>query len=173
MFCSLTGLSEPASLPGLQPQPWDAAMQAALQQAGQAAAVGEVPVGAVIVFEGEIIARAHNRRETWADPLAHAEILVIAAAAAHLKRWRLTGCTLVCTLEPCPMCAGALVNARVPQVVFGATDSRGGAVGSLMNLLDDGRLNHRAEVVGGVQAAACGALLKNFFADRRRQMKTG
>ena len=172
MLYAPSGHLEPAPVTELQAQPWDAAMQEALHQAGQAAAVGEVPVGAVIVFEGEIIARAHNRRETWADPLAHAEILAIAAAAAHLKRWRLTGCTLVCTLEPCPMCAGALVNARVPQVVFGAADSRGGAVGSLMNLLDDGRLNHRATVVGGVQAAACGALLKNFFAQRRRPAKS-
>ncbi|MEE8410542.1 MAG: tRNA adenosine(34) deaminase TadA [Myxococcota bacterium] len=142
-------------------------MDVALDEARAAAAEGCVPVGAVVVFEDAIVARAHNRRETDHDPLAHAEILAIREAAAELDRWRLWGCTLVVTLEPCPMCAGAVVNARLDRLVFGATDPRAGAVGSLMDIVRDPRLNHGAEVVSGVRADEGGALLKSFFADRR------
>lgn len=142
-------------------------MDVALEEARAAAAEGEVPVGAVVVFEAKIIARAHNRRESDHDPLAHAEILALRQAAAELGRWRLWGCTLVVTLEPCPMCAGAVVNARPDRLVFGATDPRAGAVGSLMDIVRDSRLNHRAEVIAGVRADEAGALLKSFFAERR------
>lgn len=146
----------------------EAWMDAALCEARDAARLGEVPVGAVIVHEGAIVARAHNLRESARDPLAHAEILVIRQAAAALGRWRLFGCTLVVTLEPCPMCAGAVVNARLERLVFGASDPRAGAAGSLLDIVQDTRLNHRAEVVSGIRADACGALLKAFFAARRR-----
>jgi tRNA(adenine34) deaminase len=147
------------------------AMDVALAEADRAAAGGEVPVGAVVVHGGQIIARAHNLRETARDPLAHAEVLAIRAAAAHLGRWRLSGCTLVVTLEPCPMCAGAIVNSRVDRLVFGARDPRAGAVGSLMDVVRDARLNHRAAVVSGVRQEACGAVLKEFFAHRRQENK--
>jgi len=142
-------------------------MRAALAEAAQAAAQGEVPVGAVVVHDGDIIARGHNRRESLADPLAHAELLALRAAAARLQRWRLFGCTLIVTLEPCPMCAGAIVNARPDRVVFGAWDPRAGAAGSLIDLLGDTRLNHRPDVTAGVLADPCGALLRDFFAARR------
>lgn len=153
-----------------QPEPWcDLAMEAALAEASAAAQVGEVPVGAVVVYEGRIIARARNGRETDRDPLAHAEILAIRRAAAHLGRWRLTGCSLVVTLEPCPMCAGAIVNARLDQLIFAAFDPRAGAAGSLMDVVRDPRLNHRAAVHSGVRAEAAGKLLRDFFATRRAQ----
>ncbi len=142
-------------------------MQRALTQAAVAASEGEVPVGAVIVCGDTVVAEAHNRRESDRDPLAHAEILAIRQAAAVLGRWRLSGCTLYVTLEPCPMCAGAVVNARVDRLVFGASDPRAGAVGSLLNLVQDGRLNHRAVVTPGVEAEASAQLLKAFFAARR------
>jgi tRNA(adenine34) deaminase len=145
----------------------EAMMRLALEQAHQAAAADEVPVGAVVVRGGQIIARAHNRRESHLDPLAHAELLAIRAAAQHLGRWRLFGCTLYSTLEPCPMCAGAIVNARLDRLVFAAHDGRGGAVGSLMNLVRDPRLNHRAEVTHGVLAAPAAELLRSFFKARR------
>ena len=147
------------------------AMDAALQEATRAAACGEVPVGAVVVHGGDIIARAHNRRESDRDPLAHAEILALRGAAAALGRWRLAGCTLVVTLEPCPMCAGAIVNSRLDRLVFGARDPRAGAAGSLMDVVRDSRLNHRAEVVEGIRQEACGAVLKHFFALRRQENK--
>ena len=143
-------------------------MQLALAQARRAAAMGEVPVGAVVACGDEVVASACNERESARDPLAHAEILAIRAAAAALGRWRLSGCTLVVTLEPCPMCAGAVVNARLDRLVFGAGDPRAGAAGSLMNIVGDARLNHRAEVVGGVCAEEAAALLRAFFAERRR-----
>jgi tRNA(adenine34) deaminase len=142
-------------------------MDAALAEARAAALIGEVPVGAVVVSGDEIVARAHNRREIDRDPLAHAELLAIRAAAQALGRWRLTGCTLVVTLEPCPMCAGAIVNARVDRLVFGARDPRAGAAGSITDLVRDARLNHRAEVVEGVRAEEAGRVLKEFFAARR------
>ena len=143
-------------------------MEAAVSEARSAGAAGEVPVGAVVVVDGQVVARRGNEREGRRDPTAHAEILALSDAAAALGQgWRLRGATLVVTLEPCPMCAGAAVAARVDRVVFGATDPKAGAAGTLYNLLVDPRLNHEAEVIGGVRADECGALLVAFFADRR------
>ena len=147
-------------------------MGLALQQAALAAAKGEVPVGAVVLFEGRVVARAHNLRETTQDPLGHAEVLAIRQAAQALGRWRLWGCTLVVTLEPCPMCAGAITLARLDHLVFGCTDPRAGAVGSIMNLATDARLNHRPRVTKGVCAEACSRALKDFFAARRAQKRS-
>jgi tRNA(adenine34) deaminase len=144
-----------------------AGMMEAIRQAQAAAAEDEVPVGAVIVRDGKILAQAHNGREQLRDPTAHAEMLAITQAASSLADWRLEGCTLYVTLEPCPMCAGAIVLARIPRVVFGATDPKAGAVRSLYRLLDDPRLNHRCEIVEGVMAQECGALLTEFFAAKR------
>jgi tRNA(adenine34) deaminase len=143
-------------------------MREALVEARLAADEGEVPVGAVIVAGDQLVSRGHNRRETDHDPLAHAELLAIRAAAAALGRWRLLDCTLYVTLEPCPMCAGAIVNARICRVVFGAHDPRAGALGSIMDLCRDPRLNHRADVACGVLAEEAGSLLRRFFANRRR-----
>jgi tRNA(adenine34) deaminase len=139
-----------------------------LVEARLALAAGEVPVGALVVHEGAIVGRGHNRREAANDPLGHAELLAIAAAAKQLGRWRLFGCTLIVTLEPCPMCAGAIVNSRIERLIYGAADPRAGAAGSLMDIVRDGRLNHRAEVVGGVRAAESAELLRTFFAARRK-----
>ena len=144
-----------------------AGMMEAIRQAQAAAAEDEVPVGAVIFRDGKILAQAHNGREQLRDPTAHAEMLAITQAASSLADWRLEGCTLYVTLEPCPMCAGAIVLARIPRVVFGATDPKAGAVRSLYRLLDDPRLNHRCEIVEGVMAQECGALLTEFFAAKR------
>jgi tRNA(adenine34) deaminase len=136
--------------------------------AGPGSSRCEVPVGAVILDPaGEPLARAHNQRESDADPTAHAEIVAIRAAARAAGSWRLTGCTLVVTLEPCTMCAGAVIAARIQRVVYGAADPKAGAAGSLWDVLRDRRLNHRAEVVGGVLADDCAALLREFFAQRR------
>jgi len=143
-------------------------MREALEEARQAAVVDEVPVGAVVVHRGLVIARAHNRRELDQDPTAHAEILALRDAAEALGTWRLEACTLYVTLEPCFMCAGAVVNGRVARLVFGAPDPKAGAVGSLADVPGDTRLNHRPEVVGGVLAEECGRILKEFFAERRR-----
>lgn len=143
-------------------------MREALEEAAGAAAVGEVPVGAVIVCEGDIVARAHNRRESPPDPLGHAEILAIREATSRLGRWRLSGCTLYVTCEPCPMCAGAAVNARIDRVVYGAPDPKAGAAGSVMDLSSVHRLNHRFEVTGHVLAERCGNMLSEFFAARRQ-----
>ena len=128
---------------------------------------GDVPVGAVIVRDGAVIAARGNERELTGDPTAHAEILAIRDAATAVGRWRLDDCTMVVTLEPCPMCAGALVNARIDRLVYGAADPKAGAAGSLMNLVADPRLNHRIPIVSGVAADRCGALLVEFFAARR------
>jgi tRNA(adenine34) deaminase len=148
---------------------FEAAMREALELAAAAGPSGpEVPVGAVILGPaGAVLARAHNRRETDADPTAHAEIVALRAAARAAGTWRLDGCTLVVTLEPCTMCAGALTAARVARVVYGAADPKAGAVGSLWDVLRDRRLAHRTEVIGGVLAEECGALLREFFAQRR------
>jgi len=144
-------------------------MEAALDEARAAAAAGEVPVGAVVVSaDGELLARAHNRRETDGDPLAHAELLAIRQAAREVGGWRLVGATLYVTLEPCAMCAGALVLARVGRLVYGAPDPKAGFCGSLGDLVRDPRLNHRLEVSGGVLAEASAGLLKGFFAELRR-----
>ena len=147
-------------------------MQAAIAEARRAAAEDEVPVGAVIVKNGRIIARDRNRRERLNDPTAHAEMMAISAAAAALESWRLEGCTLYVTLEPCAMCAGAVVLARIPRVVFGAFDPKAGAGGSVMDVLRHPKLNHRADVTGGAMAAECGALLVDFFARKRTAAKT-
>ena len=142
-------------------------MERALELAAHAAGAGEVPVGAVAYRGGEILGEAANARERDADPTAHAEIVAIRAAAAALGTWRLDGCSLAVTLEPCPMCAGALVNSRIARVVFGARDPKAGACGTLMDICRDARLNHRLEVVEGVLADRCAALLTSFFAARR------
>jgi tRNA(adenine34) deaminase len=142
-------------------------MKAALAEARRAAAEDEVPVGAVLVRDGQIVSRDRNRRERLHDPTAHAEMLAITSAAAELETWRLEGCTLYVTLEPCAMCAGAVVLARIPRVVYGATDPKAGAAGSVMDVLRHPKLNHRAEVTGGVLAEECGALLAEFFAGKR------
>ncbi|MGH9182659.1 MAG: nucleoside deaminase [Acidimicrobiales bacterium] len=144
------------------------AMGLALAEAAAAGAAGDVPVGAVVLGPGgDLLARERNRREERGDPTAHAELLALRGAAAVLGSWRLTGATLAVTLEPCPMCAGAAVGARVGRVVFGAADPKAGACGSLYNLCADPRLNHEAAVVPGVRAAECAAVLTAFFVDRR------
>ena len=145
----------------------EAAMEVALQEAEQAGAAGEVPIGAAVLVGGHVVARAGNRRERDRDPTAHAEVLALRAAAEARGSWRLEGATLVVTLEPCPMCAGALVAARVDRVVFGAPNTDNGACGTLYNLCADPRLNHEVAVVPGVRAEAAAALLDRFFADRR------
>lgn len=142
-------------------------MREALVEAHAAAAEGEVPIGAVVVYEGEIIARAHNRRELDEDPSAHAEFSAMVAAARALGRWRLTGCTVYVTLEPCVMCAGLMVNARVTRCVYGAADPKAGALGSLYQLNADRRLNHAFEVTAGVLSNECAGVLKAFFAELR------
>jgi tRNA(adenine34) deaminase len=145
----------------------DVYMRAALVAAEQAADSGEVPVGAVVVVGGEIVAVAHNQRENNNDPTAHAEIVALRTAAAHLASWRLVDADLYVTMEPCPMCAGAIVNARVRRLVYGCDDPKAGAVRTLFQLLDDPRLNHRVEVVPGVLGAESAALLKSFFSRLR------
>ncbi len=142
-------------------------MQMALAQAQAAREAEEVPVGAVIVRDGRVIAAAHNQRETLHDPTAHAEMIAITQAAEAIGDWRLERCALYVTLEPCPMCAGAIVQARVPLVVYGATDPKGGAVNTLYHLLNDSRLNHQSEVLPGVAAEPCGSILTNFFQEKR------
>jgi tRNA(adenine34) deaminase len=143
-------------------------MRLALHQAGLAVAAGDVPVGAVVVdADGVVLGAGFNAREALGDPTAHAEIVALRAAASAAGSWRLSGCTLVVTLEPCTMCAGALVLARVDRVVFGAADPKAGAVGSLWDVVRDRRLNHRPEVVGGVLSDECGAVLSAFFEARR------
>lgn len=145
------------------------AMTAALNEARAAELHGDVPVGAVVVRNGAVIAARHNERELSGDPTAHAEILAIRDAAASLGNWHLDECTIYITLEPCAMCAGALVNARMARVVYGATDPKAGAGGSLFNLLAEPRLNHRCVVETGLMAEQCGDLLRAFFAVRRGQ----
>ncbi len=146
-------------------------MKRALMQAVAAYEEDEVPVGAVIVCDGRAIAEAHNGREQLHDPTAHAEMIAITQAAATIADWRLERCTLYVTLEPCPMCAGAILQARIPRVVFGAYDPKAGAVTSLFQLLDDPRLNHRADVLGGVMGRDCGDLLTSFFSAKRAMGK--
>jgi tRNA(adenine34) deaminase len=144
-------------------------MMAALAEAESAAGIGEVPIGAVVVREGSVVGRGHNRRETDGDPLAHAEILAIRQAAVAVGGWRLTGCTLYVTLEPCAMCAGALVNSRVERLVYGAADPKAGYCGTLGNVAQDPRLNHRLEVTAGVLESESAALLRGFFSSLRRR----
>ena len=143
------------------------AMQLALEQAAAAAVHGDVPIGAVVVRDGQVIATRHNERELTGDPTAHAEVLAIRDAANVVGHWRLLDCSLYVTLEPCVMCAGALVNARIGRVVFGALDPKAGALVSLYQICGDPRLNHRPPVVAGVRAEEAGKLLRDFFANRR------
>src|SRR5690606_31686934 len=141
-------------------------MRLALEEAGAAERLGEVPVGAVIVRGGEVVARGHNLTHTTDDPSAHAEMVAIRAAAAELGHWRLLGCTLYVTLEPCGVCAGAVVLARLPRVVFGTHDPKAGMCGSLETLVQDARLNHRVELATGVLGDECSAILRDFFRGR-------
>ena len=143
------------------------AMRRALEEARSAAVRGDVPVGAVVLHEGRVIAARHNEREVASDPTAHAEVLALRDAAAALGRWRLDDCTLVVTLEPCVMCAGALLNARIGHLVYGAADLKGGATASLYNVCADPRLNHNPPVTHGILATESAALLEQFFAERR------
>ena len=147
---------------------WREAMRLALDEAELAVRGGDVPVGAVVLAPDAttVLATGHNEREATGDPTAHAEVLAVRRAAERLGEWRLTGCTLVVTLEPCTMCAGALVQSRVDRVVYGARDDKAGAAGSLWDVLRDRRLNHRPEVIEGVLAPECAALLTEFFRDR-------
>jgi tRNA(adenine34) deaminase len=158
-----------ATVASLDPNRIDELMAIALDEARAASEHGDVPIGAVVarLDTGKVIARRHNERELQSDPTAHAEVLVLQDAARALGQWRLDGCALVVTLEPCPMCAGAAINGRVGLVVFGAADPKAGATGSLYNLASDPRLNHEIPVVAGVQAEASATLLKGFFASRR------
>ena len=147
---------------------YDDAMRAALGEARLALVSADVPIGAVVLDPtGEVIGRGHNLRERDGDPTAHAELVAVRAAAAAIGEWRLTGCTLVVTLEPCTMCAGAVVLSRLDRLVFGAYDAKAGAVGSLWDVVRDRRLNHRPEVVGGVLEDECRSLLDDFFAHQR------
>ena len=145
----------------------DRFMMLALEQANKAAKLGETPVGAVLVRDEKVVYAAHNNRELDCDPTGHAELLVLREAARRLHGWRLTGCTLYVTLEPCLMCAGAMILARIDRLVYGAADPKAGAVASLYRVLADERLNHRVEVTGGVLAEQCGRLLSDFFRSRR------
>lgn len=146
-------------------------MMRALEQAMEAERANEVPVGAVIVRDASIIAAARNERETLKDPTAHAEMIAITQAAAAMEDWRLEQTTLYVTLEPCLMCAGAILQSRIPRVVFGASDPKGGAVRSLYQVLEDSRLNHRCELTFGVLEQPCGQILTEFFASRRKSSK--
>lgn len=146
-------------------------MLVALKQAAEAGRKGEVPIGACVVYQGEVIAQAHNRRELDCSPSAHAEFLALSQAAEKLGRWRLSGCTVYVTLEPCSMCAGLMVNSRVDRCVYGAKDPKGGALGSLYDLSEDSRLNHQFAVTSGVLEDACAQMLKSFFKWRRAHQK--
>ena len=146
-------------------------MGLALDEARLAAAEGEVPIGAVVVCDGEVVARAHNRLELDRDPSAHAEFAAMVAAARALDRWRLTGCTVYVTLEPCLMCAGLMVNARIDRCVYGAADPKGGALGTLYDVSHDARLNHEFAVEAGVRADECAQVLRDFFRERREQRR--
>ncbi|MED0678687.1 tRNA adenosine(34) deaminase TadA [Aneurinibacillus thermoaerophilus] len=146
-------------------------MGLAIEEAKKAEALGEVPIGAVIVRDSKVVGRGYNLRETAKDPIAHAELIAIKEASETLGGWRLLGTTLYVTLEPCPMCAGAIVQARIPRVVYGAMDPKAGCAGSLMNLLQEERFNHQVEVVQGICEAECSALLKDFFRALREKRK--
>lgn len=148
-------------------------MQEAISEANKAKAVEEVPIGAVVVYRGEIIGRGHNLREHSQDATSHAEMFAIRAACKELESWRLEECQLFVTLEPCPMCSGGMILSRIEEVYFGAYDPKGGTAGTLMNLLTDERFNHRAYVEGGILEEECGQLLTNFFREiRAREKKT-
>lgn len=144
-------------------------MRLAIEQAHEAESLGEVPIGAVVTYDGEVIARGHNRREVDHDPAGHAEFIALKQAARELDRWRLSGCTVYVTLEPCLMCAGLMQQSRIDRCVYGASDSKGGALGTLYQIHDDTRLNHRFAVVSGVLESECAALLSEFFARLREK----
>ena len=143
-------------------------MRLALDEAAIAYKDGEIPIGAVLVYKGTVIARAHNLRETNTDATAHAELIVIQEACQKLARWRLTGCSLYVTIEPCPMCAGAIVNSRISRVVYGAPDYKGGGVESLFNILTHPGLNHEPEILSGLMEDECRQIMKDFFKERRQ-----
>lgn len=143
-------------------------MGLALAEAAKAYQLGEVPIGAVLTMDGTVVASAHNRRETWNDATAHAEIIVIREACQKLGRWRLTGATLYVTIEPCPMCAGALVMSRVDRLVYGSADYKAGAVESIFNVVQNEALNHRMEVTSGIRADECAGIMQDFFRKRRK-----
>ncbi|MHC5541672.1 tRNA adenosine(34) deaminase TadA [Singulisphaera rosea] len=157
-------------VPHLEPSDLEM-MRLALNLAEEAYSLGEVPVGAVVVREGRVLSQGYNLRETSHDPTAHAERLALTLGGRALGTWRLDGCTLYVTLEPCPMCAGAIVQSRIARVVFGAKDPKAGACGSLYRLVDDPRFNHRASITGGILAEECGMILSRFFQDRRPAMR--
>lgn len=142
-------------------------MRLALEEAGLAYSEGEVPVGAVLVMDGAVISKTHNRREAANDPTAHAEVIALREGAGIAKKWRLTDATLYVTKEPCVMCAGTMINARLGRLVYGCSDSKGGAVDSLYRILSDKRLNHQVEVISGVLEDECSSMLKKFFQERR------
>ena len=144
-------------------------MRVAIEQANIAEENGDVPIGAIIVYQNQIIGKAYNQREQLKDPTAHAEIIALTQAAAYIKSWRLNGCTMYVTLEPCAMCAGALVLARMDRLVFGCDDPKTGACGSLYDIVRDERLNHRLEVTSGVLADECSRILQEFFERRRKE----
>lgn len=146
-------------------------MGLALKEAQKAADLGEIPIGAVLVQDNEVIARAHNMRETWQDATAHAEVIVIQEACKKLKRWRLSGCTLYVTVEPCPMCSGAIVNGRVDRVVYGCPDAKAGGTESIFNIITNPNLNHVACVMSGVREEECAQVMKAFFKRRREENK--
>lgn len=143
-------------------------MKVALMEAKKAYAIGEVPIGAVIVKENHIIGRGHNLKETYGDPTLHAEIIAIREAASFLGSWRLTGCNLYVTIEPCPMCAGAVIQSRIEKLIFGTFDAKSGCAGSLYNLPCDKRFNHRAEVIHGIMEDECRKLIQEFFKSKRK-----
>ncbi|WP_312202031.1 tRNA adenosine(34) deaminase TadA [Anaerospora hongkongensis] len=147
-------------------------MGLALEEAQKAYRMGEIPIGAVLVINDEVVAKAHNLRETCHDATAHAEVIVIQETCRKSKRWRLTGATLYVTIEPCPMCAGALVNSRVDRLVYGSADYKAGAVESLFNVVQNEALNHRMAVTAGVRGDECSALMKAFFRERRKKKTT-
>lgn len=146
-------------------------MQEAIQEAKKAEAIEEVPIGAVVVYRDEVIGRGHNLRESTHDPTAHAEMIAIRQAAQHIKGWRLEDCSLYVTLEPCPMCAGAILQSRIEQVIYGTRDPKAGCAGSLLNLLQDTRFNHQTEVIIGIEQAHCRQLLTDFFRALRQKKK--
>jgi tRNA(adenine34) deaminase len=156
----------------LTPQKDEYFMRAAIREAQAAEEDGDVPIGCVIAHGGIIIAKAHNQREQLTDPTAHAEMIAITQAAEHLQSWRLHGCTIYVTLEPCSMCAGAMVLGRIDRLVYGCRDPKTGACGSLYNIVQDERLNHRIEVTEGVLEQDCSAMLSDFFARRRLENKS-
>lgn len=169
LACTVTIMDSTTS-PSMQQEPHDSRyMELALQQAALAPHVGEVPIGAVLVHNHEVIAAAHNYREGLQDPTAHAEMIVIRQAAERLRTWRLTDTILYVTLEPCPMCAGAIVQARIARLVFGAWDPKAGACGSILDIPGEHRFNHRVEVVGGLLQQQSQVLLQNFFRPLRQK----